>query len=358
MFKRQKWYTLTIPCEKERHRVPIFRASTGGCRTVPLFKTLLSNKCRNNCKFCGLRCERRIGRDSWKPDEFAKIAMKLWKMRKIKGVFLSSSVVRDPNYTVQQEIEAIETLRKMGFTEYVHLKIMPGTDRELIKRAAELSDRIGINIEFPNKGHYEDTKLYLNFVQDIIRRIKWISKEVQKLQKEGKCSAGLDTQMVVGASDETDKEVVKISGWVYQKLKAIRVYYSRFDPVKNTPLENKKPENPWREYRLYQSSFLLRDYGFKHRDFVFDDNDKLNLKEDPKFSIAKENDLMININDAKFEELIKVPGIGLKTAQKIVDIESIKSVNDLKSIGVILKRAMPFIELNNIHQTRLSKWIN
>jgi len=358
VFKRQKWFTLTIPCEKERHTLPIFRASAGGCRTVPLFKTLLTNKCRNNCKFCALRCERRINRDSWKPDEFAKIAMKLWKMKKIKGVFLSSSVERDPNYTVEQEIEAIDNLRQMGFTEYVHLKVMPGVDRELIKRAAELSDRIGINIEFPSKEHYEDNKLYLNFVQDIVRRLKWISKEVQKLQKEEKCKAGLDTQMVVGASDETDEEIIKISGWIYQKLKARRVYYSRFDPIKNTPLENKEPENPWREYRLYQASFLLRDYNFKSHNFVFNDNDRLNLREDPKFSIAKENELIVDINNAEFEDLIRVPGIGLKTAKKIIDSRPIKNVSILKSVGVITKRAIPFIELNNIHQTRLTKWVN
>ena len=357
MFKRQKWFSLTVPCGHEKHTIPIFRASCGGSRTVPLFKTLLSNKCRNNCKFCELRCERRVTRNSWKPDEFAKIAMKLWKMRKIKGVFLSSSVERDPNYTVEQEIQAIDTLRKMGFTEYTHIRIMPGTDRELIKRAAELSDRIGINIELPSKEHYEDMKLYLSFVQDIVRRLKWVSKEVEKLQKEGKCKAGLDTQMVVGASDETDKEIIKISGWVYQKLKARRVYYSRFEPIKNTPLENKEPENPWREYRLYQASFLLRDYGFKSSSFVFDGNDKLDLKEDPKFLIAKENDLIIDINNAEFEELIKVPGIGLKTAQKIIENRPIKNVQNLKSLRVILERASPFIELNGVRQTKLSRWI-
>jgi predicted DNA-binding helix-hairpin-helix protein len=358
MFKRQKWFNLTIPCDHEKHRVPIFRASCGGCKTTPLFKTLLSNKCQNNCKFCQLRYEREITRDSWKPEEFANVAMKLWKMRKIKGVFLSSSVEKDPNFTVEREIQAIDNLRKMGFTEYVHLKIMPGTDRELIKRAAEISDRIGINLELPNKEHYEDMKLYLNFLQDIVRRMRWISEEVNKLQKQGKCKAGLDSQMVVGASDETDKEIIKVSSWLYQKLNARRVYYSRFEPIKNTPLENKEPENPWREYRLYQASFLLRDYGFKNKDFVFNDNDKLNLKEDPKFSIAKENELIVDVNEAEFEELIKVPGIGIKTAQKIIEVRPIKDITILKSVGVITKRATPFIELNNIHQTTLSKWIN
>jgi len=164
--------------------------------------------------------------------------------------------------------------------------------------------------------------------------------------------------MVVGASDETDKEIIEMSDWLYHELNAQRVYYSSFDPVKNTPLENKKPENPWREYRLYQSSFLLRDYGFEADDFVFNDNDRLNLKQDPKFLIAKEKELIVDVNDAEFQELIKVPGIGLKTAQKIIDKRPIKNVSILKSVGVITKRAMPFIEINKIHQTRLSKWLN
>jgi len=284
--------------------------------------------------------------------------MHLWREGKIQGIFLSSSVEKDPDFIIEKEIETIKILRKLGFTAYSHLRLMPSVSRELIKRSVEIADRIGINLEFPKAEYYNDMKIFLDFKQDIIKRLRWVAKEVNKAQKEGKCKAGLDTQMVVGASDETDKEIVKISGWVYQKLNARRVYYSRFDPIKNTPLEHKKPENPWREYRLYQTSFLLRDYGFKSRDFVFDDNDRLHLREDPKFSIAKKNELLVDINNAKFKELIKVPGIGLKTAQKIVDKRPIKNISILKSVGVITKRALPFIEVNNIHQTRLSKWIN
>ncbi len=357
MFKRQKLFNLTVSCGYDKHTVPIFRACAGS-RTVPLFKTLLSSYCKNDCKFCAFRYERRTVRDRWEPLEFAKVAHKLWRMKKIEGVFLSSSVEKDPDNTVEKEIEAIELLRKMGFKEYVHMKMMPGTSRELIKRATEISDRIGINIELPRKEHYEDMKLHLTFVQDIIRRLRWISKEVERFQKEGKCKAGLDSQMIVGASNETDKEIIEVSDKLYRKLNARRVYYSKFDPIKNTPLEDKKPENPWREYRLYQSSFLLRDYGFESKDFVFDDNNRLNLREDPKFSIAKENELIIDINNAEFGDLIKIPGIGLKTAQKIIEIRPIKSVSILKSIGVITKRAIPFIKIDNLHQTTLSKWIN
>jgi len=346
-----------VSCGYDKHRVPIFRACAGS-RTVPLFKTLLSSHCRNDCKFCAMRCGRRTVRDRWEPLEFAKVAHKLWKMRKIEGVFLSSSVERDPDYTVERQIQAIEILRRMGFKEYVHMKIMPGTSRELIKKAAELSDRIGINIEFPDKSHYEDMKLYLNFVQDIKKRLRWVAKEVERLQKEDRCKAGLDSQMVVGASDETDKEIIQISDWLYHELNAQRVYYSRFDPIKNTPLENKEPENPWREYRLYQTSFLLRDYSFHSKDFVFNDNDRLDLKQDPKFLIAEKEELMIDINSANFKELIRVPGIGFKTAHKILEGRPIRNVHSLKSLGVILKRASPFIEINGMHQSKLTKWIN
>jgi predicted DNA-binding helix-hairpin-helix protein len=318
----------------------------------------MTSYCKNDCKFCAMRCGRRIERHRYTSIEFAKIAYKLWKMKKIEGVFLSSSVERDPDVTVSRQVRAIELLRRMGFTDYVHIKIMPGTSRHLITRAVEVSDRIGINLEFPNKSHYEDMKLHLNFVQDIMKRARWIAKDVEKFQKENKCRAGFDSQMIVGASDETDDEIIKVSDKLYHKLKAQRVYYSSFSPVKNTPLEKEDREDPWRQHRLYQASFLLRDYDFHYNDFVFDDNDRLDLKFDPKFVIAQEQELLVDIDNAGFNELIKVPGIGLKTAQKILENRPVKSVEELKSLGVIFKRASSFIELNGIHQSKLTRWIN
>jgi len=350
-------FNLTISCSYDKHTVPIFRACAGN-RKVPLFKTLLSNNCSNDCKFCAFRCERKTLREKWEPLEFAKVAYELWRLKKIEGVFISSSVEKDPDFTVEKEIQSIQILRRMGFTDYIHFKLMPGVSRDLIKKAAEISDRIGINIELPNKTHYEDMKLYLSFVQDVRKRLEWTAREVEKLQKDGKCKAGLDSQMIVGTSDETDKEIIEISDWLYHKLNAQRVYYSRFEPVKNTPLENKKPENPWREYRLYQSSFLLRDYGFEAKNFVFDEDYRLDLNQDPKFLIAKNQGLLVDINDARYEELIKIPGIGLKTAQKIIENRPIKNFFALKRFGVILKKATPFIEVSGIHQTSLSNWTN
>jgi len=357
MIKRDKWHFLSTQVGYDKHTVPIFEASARN-KCVPLLKTLMSSHCHNNCKFCSFRNGRETIRERWEPSELAKVTMYLWKKGKIQGIFLSSSVEKDPDFVVEKEIETIRILRKSGFTAYSHLRLMPSVSRELIKQSVEIADRVGINLEFPKAEYYNDMKIFLDFKQDIIKRLRWTAEEIKKIQKEEKCKAGLDSQIIVGASDETDKEIIEVSDWLNSRLNARRVYYSRFEPIKNTPLENKEPETPLREYRLYQSSFLLRDYDFEAKDFVFDDNDRLNLSQDPKYQIAKKKELIVDINETEFDELIKIPGIGLKTAQKIIENRPIKDASKLKSLGVILKRASPFIDINKIHQTTLSKWIN
>jgi predicted DNA-binding helix-hairpin-helix protein len=357
MIKRDKWHFLTTQVGFDKFSVPIFEASARN-KCVPLLKTLMSSHCQNSCKFCSFRCERKTRRERWEPSKLAGVTMYLWHKNKIKGIFLSSSVEKDPDFVVEKEIETIRILRKDGFNSYVHLRLMPSVNRELIKQSVEIADRVGINLEFPRAEYYNEMKIFLDFRQDVVKRIRWVSEEVKKAQKEGKCKSGFDTQMVVGASEETDKEIIKASEWLYHELGARRVYYSRFEPVKNTPLESKKPENPWREYRLYQSSFLLRDYGFKARDFVFDENDRLNLHDDPKYSIAKHEGLKVDVNEAEFDELIRVPGIGIKTARKILEKRPIKDISYLKSLGVNLNRAIHFIELKSMHQLTLARWLN
>jgi predicted DNA-binding helix-hairpin-helix protein len=359
MLKRDKWRFLTTMVGYDKYTVPIYEASARN-KCVPLLKTLMSSYCMNNCKFCAFRAERKTIRERWTPEELAKVTLKMWKEGKIQGLFLSSSVEKDPNLVVEREIRTVEILRENGFTAYCHLRIMPSTDRELIKRSVEIADRVGINIEFPRKGYYDDMKIFLDFRQDLIRRIKWLSHEIQKAQKEGKCKAGLDTQMIVGASNETDKEILEMTDWLYHKLKARRVYFSAFEPIKNTPLENKVSENKWREYRLYQSSFLLQKYGFHVKDFVFHE-DMLQLNYDPKFLIANQSGLFVDINDAEFKELIKVPGIGIETAKKIASLRNsgvrFRSIKQLKKVGVIAARALPFIKLGSSFQKRLNSFL-
>lgn len=203
--------------------------------------------------------------------------------------------------------------------------------------------------------YYNDMKIFLDFKQDIIRRLKWISREVSKAQKNGKCKAGFDSQMIVGASNEIDKEILEISEWLYNKLNARRVYYSAFEAIKNTPLENKKSESKWREYRLYQCSFLIQKYKFLAKDFVLDDG-MLDLEQDPKTAIAIKNELLVDISNASFKDLIKVPGIGIKTAKAVTENRPVKNLDQIREFGV-MKRALPFIIIPRRQiQTRLSSW--
>jgi len=351
--RREKLKFLTTQVDYDKYTVPIYD-SVGRNKCVPLLKTLMSSFCTNNCKFCAFRCGRKIRRERWEPEELAKVTLKLWKERKIQGLFLSSSVEKDPDLAVEKQIETIRILRKLGFTAYCHLRLMPSVNRELIKQSVELADRVGINMEFPRAEYYNDMKIFLNFRQDIIKRMKFLSREVKKAQEEGKCKAGLDTQMIIGAVNETDKEILQISEWLYSKLNVRRVYFSAFGPIKNTPLENQKPENKWREYRLYQSSFLIQRYGFKAEDFILNEFENLLPNQDPKFLVAKKSALFVDVNNAKFKELIRVPGIGIETAKKIISLRNsgvrLSSEKKLKEVGVILKRAVPFLKISSLRK--------
>jgi predicted DNA-binding helix-hairpin-helix protein len=343
MLKRDKWHFLTTQVGYDRYTVPIFEAAARN-KCVPLLKTLMSSYCMNNCKFCAFRAERNTRRERWMPEELARVAMKVWKDGRIRGLFLSSSVEKDPSAAVEKEIETVRILRNKGFTAYVHLRLMPGVDIDLIKQSVQIADRVGINIEFPRAEHYDDMKIFLDFRQDLIKRIKTLAHEVVKAQKQGKCKAGLDTQMVVGASNETDKQILQVADWLYHRLKTRRVYFSAFEPIKNTPLENKAAENRWREYRLYQCSFLLQKYNYHAKDFVLNDFDNLPVNQDPKILIAKQNELRVDVNDADYVQLIKVPGIGPQTAKNILKNRPIKNFQQLKQLGV-LNRALQFLDL-------------
>jgi predicted DNA-binding helix-hairpin-helix protein len=354
MHKRDKWHFLTTQVGYDKYTVPIFEAAARN-KCVPLLKTLMSSYCTNNCKFCAFRAERRTIRERWTPEELAKVTMKVWRDRKIRGLFLSSSVERDPSAAVEKEIETVKLLRTFGFTAYIHLRLMPGVDIDLVKQAVEVADRVGINIEFPRAEHYDDMKIFLDFRQDLIKRIRILAREIARAQKQGKCKAGLDTQMVVGASNETDKQILQVADWLYHKLKARRVYFSAFEPIKNTPLESKQAENRWREYRLYQCSFLLQQYNYHAKDFVLDDFEKLPVNQDPKFLIAKQDELRVDVNNSEYEQLIKVPGIGLQTAKNILNNRPIKNLQQLKRLGV-LSRALQFLDFKKEMQTNLNFW--
>ena len=339
----RKWRYLSIGARWDRCTVPIYEASARG-GPVPLLKTLLTSQCKNDCKYCALRAQRAFPRSAWKPDKLAKVVLHLWQEGKIKGLFLSSSIFKDPDYTVEKELEVVRALRRTGYMGYVHLRVMPGTSRDLIKEAVNLADRVGVNVEAPNeaifselcpdKGELENT---------VIKRLEWMVQEARCVRGGragyGNARAGIDTQIIVGAVDDDDWQFLKITERLYRKLGLRRVYFSGFEPIRGTPLEKRKPCNLSREYRLYQSSFLIRDYGFRIDDFKkIVDEDGFLPNVDPKVAFARANpDLFpIDLNSADRQELMLIPNVGPTLSDKILRARNEMEINYLSDLEKVL----------------------
>lgn len=340
--------------------VPIYHSVARG-RTVPLLKTLVSSYCTNNCAYCAFRCERRTYRERFDPAELADIALKLWRRGTIEGVFLSSSVERDPDEATRRELEAAEFLRKRGYTGYLHLRLMPSCSRDLVRRAAELGDRIGLNVENPSESRLAEIRPDVDAKIDIWRRLRWCREEADR--RAGLVRAGLDTQFVVGASDETDEQILGATYRLVIELRLRRVYYSGFRPIRRTPLEGRPPCPKSREFRLYQASFLMRDYGFEPSDFepALDERGFLrNL--DPKLALVhtRPDIFPIDLNEAPARDLLLVPGIGPRTARRILDARTRGPFRSLsqarKAIGPRVKAALPYVSVGGERQERLESF--
>jgi len=299
---------------------------------------------------------------TWETEKLANVTMHLWRERKICGLFLSSSVSKDPDVVTEQQLEVLRVLRNRGYTGYVHMRLMPGVSRYYVKEAVELADRVGINLEAadetafdelcPNKGGFKEA---------ILKRLTWIVDQVQQAKRKAYSSkygfgrSGVDTQLIVGALDDNDLEYMQITEWLYTTHSLKRVYYSSFEPIAQTPLEKRAACPPYREHRLYQCSFLLRDYGFKADSFSTIVNDEGFLPNaDPKLMWAKTNsDLFpIDVNNATFFEMVQIPRVGPLTAKRIMQARqchNIRFSSDLEPvIGANLTRKIsPFIDLRD-----------
>jgi predicted DNA-binding helix-hairpin-helix protein len=254
---------------------------------------------------------------------------------------------------------------KLNYRGYVHLKIMPGTERDQVLRAMQLADRISINLEAPNSRRLADLAPHKIFLEELLKPLQW-AEETRKTQParlgwNGKWPS-LTTQFVVGAVGENDLEILSTTAYLTKQLRLARAYFSAFNPVKDTPLENHAPENPWREHRLYQSSFLLRDYGFDLEDLPFLQTGFLPLDIDPKIAWAKQNlvEKPIEVNRADRRELLRVPGIGPQGVDAIIiarRTNTLRDLKDLKTLGVLVARAAPFVLLNGQRPNwQLSLW--
>jgi len=329
-FRRSRKWRLISLCRWDRASAPIYEASSRG-GGIPLLKTLLTNHCVNECRYCGVRAGS-LGGERWRPDKLALVAYTLWKDGLIKGVFLSSAMEGDPDDVVERELMVVEELRSMGYTGYVHLRLMPGVSRSLIREAIKLVDRVGVNLEAPRSDIFSEICPDKgDFEQDVFRRLEWMVEEARR----GGLRCGVDTQFVVGAVEDDDLSYLKMVEDLYRDLGLRRVYFSGFEPVPGTPLEKRPPCRPSREYRLYQASFLIRDYGFTSNQLseILDDNGML-PNMDPKLAYARRHRELfpVNLNECSYMELLKVPHVGPSTAKKIIAYRSRRSFKTFRDV--------------------------
>lgn len=334
--------------------------TTTGC-SVSLFKTLFTNYCTHDCKYCQNSTEYNGHKKiySYTPEELAKITISLYKGKYIDGLFLSSGISSDENITTEKMIETIKILKeRYNFAGYIHFKVLPGVSYEYIKQASEIADRLSINIETPSNNYLSELSSTKNYVKDILKRQNYI----KKLELKKNLPSGQTTQLVVGACRESDFEIFKRVIKEYKEMMLKRVYYSAFNPLQGTPLEKTSEQPMWREHRLYQLDWLYRIYNFSEKEIkiAFNEEGFLNNK-DPKLQIAlKTFDSGIDPNEASYDELIRIPGIGPKSAYRIINFRKRNNIfkrEQLLNLGVKIKNATPFLKINGAEYIKIDKWI-
>jgi predicted DNA-binding helix-hairpin-helix protein len=340
---------------KEMDQAFVHPAQLPNGRKILLLKTLLSSACERDCFYCPFRAGRDFRRATFNPDEFAGLFSKLNQSGAAEGVFLSSGVAGGGVRTQDKLLDTAEILRrKYQYRGYLHLKIMPGAEKDQVYRAMQLADRLSVNLEAPNTERLAKLAPHKIFMGELLQPLKWI-EEIRRSVPAYKFWNGrwpsTVTQFVAGGSDESDLELLTTTTWLNKNVRLKRAYFSAFHPVRDTPMENKAAVDPLREHRLYQASFLLRDYGFDLEDLPFTTNSNLPLSTDPKQAWAQLYLLHapIEINKADKRELIRIPGIGLKGADAILNarrIGRLKDLSALKRLGVIAERAAPYVLLD------------
>lgn len=371
----------------------VFYAAGRDGKRVALLKVLMTNVCTQDCMYCPHRAEQETERrTSFKPEELADLFMDMYRRKLVEGIFLSSGIAGDPTKTMSRMVTVAELLRtRHEFPGYIHLKVMPGAERAVIERAAELVDRLSINMEAPSADHLACLSKTKNYAVGIVERMRWLSElkrspelrvinsqnpqpesatpdtevepEVVTRQRTRSAKietrpatilpAGITTQFIVGATGESDRDTYTSAAMLYREMGLTRAYFSAFYPVEGTPLEALPAQPATREHRLYQIDWLHRQYRFDMDEIeqAFDLEGNLPLWADPKVAIALRvpEQFPVDINSASYAQLLRVPGIGPISATRIVQARewhSFRSPSELKAAGVVLKRALPFILLN------------
>ena len=317
-------------------------SSDGRC--ISLLKILMTNCCIFDCKYCINRRSNQVSRAIFTPEEIASITINFYKRNYIEGLFLSSGILKSPDYTMEKMIETIALLRnKYHFNGYIHAKAIPGASEYLIQKLGLLVDRLSANIELPTENG-----LTLLAPDKNASKVTDIMNFVKKKKSKIFTPAGQSTQMIIGATNETDLEILSKSSNLYQNYQLKRVFYSAYIAVnkdKNLPSMKMPPLK--RENRLYQADWLLRYYNFKVEDLLEKENPNFNVLLDPKadWALRHLEEFPKEINKASYYDLVKVPGIGPTSAKKIISSRRFFTIhfNDLKKMGISLKRAKYFI---------------
>lgn len=326
-------------------------------RCISLLKILLTNECIYNCRYCLNRSSNDVPRAAFTPQEICDLVMGFYRRNYIEGLFLSSGIVKSPSYTMELLYATLFKLRhECGFGGYIHVKAIPGADPRLIERTGYLADRMSVNLELPTAeglrrlAPNKSRTRILTPMRQVQNRMQENQNEVALYRNAPRfVPAGQSTQMIIGATPENDFQIVSVAESLYQRFALKRVFYSAFVRVNEDSLLPALPGGPplLREHRLYQADWLLRYYGFQASELLSEERPNFNVLLDPKcdWALRHLENFPVEINRADYGTLLRVPGIGVRSAQRIVKARRLGNLDfpDLKRMGVVLKRALYFI---------------
>jgi len=361
ILSRDSRYDLACACatrdEEHRRRSEedkwIYPVSLPNGGTTFLFKTLLSNECVNNCKYCPLRADSEAMRCALSPEELTRTFLYYYRARRVSGLFLSSAVTKDPDTTMERINRAALILRRAEFKGYIHLKVIPGASEAAIRQSLSLASAVSLNIETAGEDNFRHLSTTKNYLSDIIRPMQFISRLTSKGSRYGEVKH--TTQFVVGASQETDREIISYSWNLYKKLGLSRVYFSAYQRGAGSPElpgEHSSFTNSdllAREHRLYQVDWLIRKYGFKADEIPLDPAGNLSLAIDPKEMWAKSHPefFPVNVNKDDRLHLLRVPGLGEVMVERIFEFRrngtKILSMRDLGKLNKIINKIEQYV---------------
>ena len=328
-------------------------------RRVKLLKVLQTNVCENDCFYCAQRSGRDTRRSHFTPDELARAFDQLLHGNRVEGLFLSSGLCGGPDRSMERMLATVELVRRRyQFRGYVHLKILPGAEDAAIEAAVMMADRVSVNLEAPSArrlARISGTKVFERQILEPLRKAHRLRRELGR-------RVTITSQFVVGAADESDREILSTASSLYNELRLARVYYSAFQPVSGTPLADHAPTPAWREHRLYQADFLLRQYGFAYEELVFGRDSLLPREADPKLVWARCHPefFPVELNTAERHMLLRIPGIGPVSVQRVLDRRRQGTLHDLKEVvsnRADRHRAAPYVLLDGRRPDfQLSLW--